>query len=98
VRRKKNMLKRELQRRGEKQEKRTFCFVIRLSTKVQSMSRRYFVHRPIVGPTAVLEGGEAHHLLHVMRAKKGAAITLFDGGGAEFAAVVLEISRSRATC
>ncbi len=62
------------------------------------MSRRYFVNQPIVGPTAVLEGAEAHHLLHVMRAKKGAALTLFDGGGAEFAAVVLEISRSQATC
>jgi len=42
----------------------------------------------------VLEGQEAHHLLHVMRAKVGERVTLFDGSGAEFAAEITKCGRS----
>jgi 16S rRNA (uracil1498-N3)-methyltransferase len=50
------------------------------------MTARYFSSTPILGDRAVLEGDEAHHLLHVMRAAPGDCIELFDGSGYEFEA------------
>ncbi|TLD42003.1 MAG: Ribosomal RNA small subunit methyltransferase E [Candidatus Jettenia ecosi] len=38
-----------------------------------------------------LDGREAHHILHVKRAKLGAKITLFDGEGFEYLARITEI-------
>lgn len=38
-----------------------------------------------------LDGGEAHHVLHVKRAKPGTIITLFDGKGFEYRAHITEI-------
>jgi 16S rRNA (uracil1498-N3)-methyltransferase len=58
------------------------------------MSERYFVDSPITSGRAVLAGPEAHHLLHVMRAARGTAVTLFDGSGWEFEAVVETLKRS----
>jgi 16S rRNA (uracil1498-N3)-methyltransferase len=58
------------------------------------MADRYFVESPISGDRAVLVGQEAHHLAHVMRAKPGTEVTLFDGSGAEFAARVLRVNRA----
>jgi 16S rRNA (uracil1498-N3)-methyltransferase len=58
------------------------------------MSDRYFVETPIDSDRATLTGAEAHHLLHVMRAKCGANVVLFDGSGAEFIAQVEKIGRS----
>lgn len=63
------------------------------------MSDRFFLPQPIVsGATAsesvTLDGQEAHHLLHVMRAKAGQRITLFDGSGAEFDAEITKCGRS----
>jgi 16S rRNA (uracil1498-N3)-methyltransferase len=58
------------------------------------MSERYFVDSPITSDRAVLAGPEAHHLLHVMRAVRGTAVTLFDGTGWEFEAVVESLKRS----
>ena len=58
------------------------------------MADRYFVENPIEGPAACLRGAEAHHLAHVMRAKPGVEVTLFDGGGAEFSARVERVGRS----
>jgi 16S rRNA (uracil1498-N3)-methyltransferase len=58
------------------------------------MSDRYFVERPISGSRATLAGTEAHHLIHVMRVKRGDDVTLFDGSGAEFAARVEKVGRS----
>ena len=40
-----------------------------------------------------LQGPEAHHLLHVLRAKQGMLVTLFDGSGAEFLAEVENTDR-----
>src|SRR5688500_9189413 len=59
------------------------------------MSDRFFVETPIDSEQAELIGPEAHHLAHVMRAGPGAEVTLFDGSGAEFAARVTKIGRSR---
>lgn len=58
------------------------------------MPDRYFSDKPIDGPTVMLDGSEAHHLLHVMRAKPGLEITVFDGQGGEFAAEVTACQRS----
>ena len=58
------------------------------------MSNRYFVETPITGDNARLDGAEAHHLAHVMRAKVGDEVTLFDGSGTEFIARVVAIGRS----
>jgi 16S rRNA (uracil1498-N3)-methyltransferase len=61
------------------------------------MSERFFSTHPISGEQATLDGPEAHHLLHVMRAAAGTTVTLFDNSGAEFAAVVETTRRSEAT-
>jgi 16S rRNA (uracil1498-N3)-methyltransferase len=58
------------------------------------MSERYFSQIPIAGDQVVLLEAEAHHLIHVMRAKPGTRVTLFDGSGAEFVAQVEKIGRA----
>jgi 16S rRNA (uracil1498-N3)-methyltransferase len=58
------------------------------------MTHRYFVDNPIAGENATLTGPEAHHLLHVMRAKPGDEVILFDGSGDEFPARVESLRRS----
>ena len=58
------------------------------------MSDRYFVESLVVSHRAALTGAEAHHLLHVMRAKVGTRVTLFDGSGWEFDALVQRLGRS----
>jgi 16S rRNA (uracil1498-N3)-methyltransferase len=57
------------------------------------MSERFFTE-PITGDRATLDGPEAHHLLHVMRAAVGQEVTLFDDSGAEFTGVVEALQRS----
>jgi 16S rRNA (uracil1498-N3)-methyltransferase len=54
-----------------------------------------FYHPPplALGPVT-LDGPEAHHLIHVLRAKPGLEVTLFDGSGAEFRAQVEKLQRS----
>lgn len=58
------------------------------------MTSRYY--SPDAEPDALvtLDGPEAHHLLHVMRAAKGEQIELFDGRGNAFPATVAARSRS----
>jgi 16S rRNA (uracil1498-N3)-methyltransferase len=58
------------------------------------MADRYFVEKLIEGQHARLLGAEAHHLAHVMRAKPGHEVVLFDGSGAEFTARVERVGRS----
>lgn len=57
------------------------------------MSQRYYVEA-VSGERAVLSGPEAHHLTHVMRAKVGSEITLFDGEGGEYLARVHTLRRN----
>ncbi|MDO4570412.1 MAG: RsmE family RNA methyltransferase [Planctomycetia bacterium] len=40
-----------------------------------------------------LEGDEAHHLIHVMRVKKGEPIVLFNGSGKEFLGEVVDVGK-----
>ena len=58
------------------------------------MADRYFVETAIAGGEARLVRAEAHHLAHVLRAKPGDEVTLFDGSGAEFPARVERVGRS----
>jgi 16S rRNA (uracil1498-N3)-methyltransferase len=60
------------------------------------MSDRFFLPTPITTERITLDGAEAHHLLHVMRAAEGTPVTLFDDSGAEFAAIVETLRRSDA--
>ncbi len=58
------------------------------------MSRRFYSADPIDRPQVRLEGSEAHHLLHVMRARIGDEFVLFDGSGAECTARIQSLTRS----
>ncbi|MBN1912184.1 MAG: 16S rRNA (uracil(1498)-N(3))-methyltransferase [Pirellulales bacterium] len=58
------------------------------------MADRYFASDPIRGDEALLTGPEAHHLSHVMRAKPGDRVTVFDGSGNEFSTEVRQVGRS----
>lgn len=62
------------------------------------MSERFFVSQPIENSRALVEGPEAHHLAHVLRAKSGDAIVLFDGSGRDFDARIDKISKSAVEC
>jgi 16S rRNA (uracil1498-N3)-methyltransferase len=57
------------------------------------MADRYFSESPLDGERAVLAGSEAHHLLHVMRAKVGTELILFDGEGGEWWAEITKLGR-----
>ena len=58
------------------------------------MPPRFFVDRPLQpGEPFMLPAGAARHV-QVLRLQPGAAITLFDGGGGEWAASVLQMGRS----
>ncbi len=63
------------------------------------MSNRYYTDRPIRfgpedAPSITLSGGEAHHLIHVMRATAGDCVVLFDGSGAEFPSRIERVGRA----
>jgi 16S rRNA (uracil1498-N3)-methyltransferase len=60
------------------------------------MSDRFFSAVPITTEHATLDGPEAHHLLHVMRATVGNEVTLFDNSGAEFPAIIEKLDRATA--
>ena len=60
------------------------------------MTDRYFSEIPISEDRIRLAGAEAHHLIHVMRAKPGGRVVLFDGSGAEFDARVQRVERAEA--
>ena len=57
------------------------------------MPDRYYSETTISGPTVTLAGSEAHHLLHVMRAKTGLQLVVFDGKGGEYDATVARCDR-----
>ena len=63
------------------------------------MSKRFFSDPTIptdaVGRSVELSAAEAHHLIHVMRAKAGQTVELFDGCGSEFTAEIQRVGRSQ---
>jgi 16S rRNA (uracil1498-N3)-methyltransferase len=58
--------------------------------------RRFLLPGTYETPTIRLEGDEAHHLLHVLRAAIGETIVVFNGEGEEAAARILDITQN--TC
>ncbi|MEJ2690742.1 MAG: RsmE family RNA methyltransferase [Deltaproteobacteria bacterium] len=60
------------------------------------MPRRFFITpETINADTATLEGPEAHHVLNVLRLKKGALIELFDGTGNLYQAEITATGRGK---
>lgn len=57
------------------------------------MRARFYSDTPISGSQVLIQGPEAHHLLHVLRAAPGMQVILFDGQGDEFAARVQQTAR-----
>ena len=60
------------------------------------MTARYFLESPPAADMVSLSGPEAHHLIHVMRAKTGEQVVLFDGSGAEYVATVCRLQSKQA--
>lgn len=58
------------------------------------MSHRCFSAEPIAAEGITLDGSEAHHLLHVLRAREGMRVIVFDGTDYEFDAEVSACHRS----
>lgn len=61
------------------------------------MSQRFYLAQPPLADRATLTDTEAHHLAHVMRARVGDEVTLFDGLGHEFLARVERIGKHDVT-
>ncbi len=59
------------------------------------MTRMYFPGELAPGRWCTLPPPQAHHALRVLRLRKGDPVILFNGDGAEYAAVVRESSRTR---
>ena len=57
------------------------------------MHRYYCEHTLAIDAEVTIEGSEAHHLLHVMRAIPGQQVALFDGRGMEFIAEIQDTTR-----
>ena len=53
------------------------------SARPESPVERFFLPQPLQLATVELDGSEAHHLLHVLRAKVGDHVGLFNGQGDE---------------
>jgi 16S rRNA U1498 N3-methylase RsmE len=59
---------------------------------------RIFVDLPLhVGATITLSDSAAHHLISVLRQRAGAAVTLFNGRGGEYAGIIDTQTRRSAT-
>lgn len=57
------------------------------------MSERFFITAAPQGGRAVLVGDEARHLVRVLRARVGDAVSVFDGSGQEWPARVASLGR-----
>lgn len=58
------------------------------------MAHRCYSAEPIAADGITLDGSEAHHLLHVLRAREGTRVVVFDGTDYEFDAEVSACHRS----
>ena len=61
------------------------------------MSDRFYFDGPLGPGDVTLEGPEAHHLTAVRRFAAGDAVTLFNGDGHEYPALVVDAGKRRAT-
>jgi 16S rRNA (uracil1498-N3)-methyltransferase len=60
------------------------------------MTHRYYHPQITATDELELEGQEAHHLLHVMRARAGEPLRLFDGAGNECLGEIIQTNRATA--
>jgi 16S rRNA (uracil1498-N3)-methyltransferase len=59
--------------------------------------RRFFCDN-ITGDLATIKGDDAHHISRVLRMKAGDALSLCDGAGSEYDAVITAVSPEAVTC
>ncbi len=59
--------------------------------------RRFFCGN-IAGPTATITGDDAHHIFRVLRMKAGDALSLCDGAGYEYDAVISSLAADAVVC
>jgi 16S rRNA (uracil1498-N3)-methyltransferase len=57
------------------------------------MANRFYANCPLAPGPVVLTGAEAHHLATVMRCRPGDAVCVFNGDGAEYPAIVVEVHK-----
>ena len=57
---------------------------------------RFFLSTLPNGTSAVLDGAEAHHLIHVLRVKTGSSIEMIDGAGGLWSGKVGQILPDKA--
>lgn len=62
-----------------------------------SSPRLYIPGELAAGSTCVLPAAQAHHAARVLRLRVGEQVTLFNGDGAEYPAVIARIARDRVT-
>ena len=62
-----------------------------------SSTRLYFAGALAAGAPCVLPPAQAHHAARVLRLRAGDAVTLFNGDGAEYPAVITRVSGDRVT-
>jgi 16S rRNA (uracil1498-N3)-methyltransferase len=61
------------------------------------MADRFYVNCRLAPGNVELRGPEAHHLATVLRARPGDAVSLFNGDGAEYPAIVVDVGRNLVT-
>jgi 16S rRNA (uracil1498-N3)-methyltransferase len=59
--------------------------------------RLYFPQALVNGETIQIGGQAAHHIKHVLRLRPGSGISVFDGQGNEYNAVLIDIGRKEVT-
>jgi 16S rRNA (uracil1498-N3)-methyltransferase len=57
------------------------------------MADRFYTNCPLAPGPVVLQGAEHHHLTHVLRARPGDPVILFNGDGHEYPAEVTNVDR-----
>src|SRR5580704_1943102 len=61
------------------------------------MSERFYVSFPLAIGDVELSGPEAHHLATVTRMRPGDRVSLFNGDGLEYAAIIQSIAKKHVT-
>lgn len=66
------------------------------SARPESSVERFFLPQPLQLATVEFDGSEAHHLMHVLRAKVGDRVGLFNGQGDEAIAELVNLRKRTA--
>ena len=71
-----------------------FFLNLRILKSLKSfMPHRFYIEGSLTADVLLLEGSEAHHLLHVLRLRVGDTVEVFNGTGAEADAVITNTTR-----